>query len=163
MQSTKTTLLYRSYYFLRTLLCEREVSTSFTHPTLLRNTTQQMIFSVCGSVNASNNYKKGGEGTTSDTFFFLVFFFSGCSEHYHKNRRKVVSWHCSLRYSLRTPCEMYLTPLLGKLTCSYALSPPGKFPPLFDIVCLFPFKTKPGAHTQKSFTPLPEAREKTPR
>ena len=28
---------------------------------------QQVIFSVCGSVNASNNYKKGGEGTTSDT------------------------------------------------------------------------------------------------
>ena len=31
----------------------------------------------CGSVNASNNYKKGGEGTTSDTFeafFFLLVF-----------------------------------------------------------------------------------------
>ena len=38
---------------------------------MLRNTTnQQVIFSVCGSVNASNNYKKGGEGTTSDTFNF---------------------------------------------------------------------------------------------
>ena len=58
----------KCFFFLRTLLCAESV-TSFTHPTVLRNTTtQQVIFSVCGSVNASNNYKKGGEGTTSDTF-----------------------------------------------------------------------------------------------
>ena len=43
--------------------CQRR---SLTQP--CSATTQQVIFSVCGSVNASNNYKKGGEGTTSDTF-----------------------------------------------------------------------------------------------
>ena len=45
-------------FFLRTLLCERKVSRRSLTPTVLRNTTtQQVIFSVCGSVNASNNYK----------------------------------------------------------------------------------------------------------
>ena len=40
------------------------------HPTVLRNTTQQMRSCVCGSVNASNNYKNGDEGTTRDTFVY---------------------------------------------------------------------------------------------
>ena len=49
--------------------CQRRSLT----PTVFRNTTtQQVIFSVCGSVNASNNYKKGGvRERQGDTFCCL--------------------------------------------------------------------------------------------